>query len=118
MQVKTAVFFSLALAHDLLDTPIPLDLIDRIRPNAWKQRLMVMWLKKVGLFEPDSKKWGRLGYIIFVALLYDDLKGLCRGLFPSVASINDYYSNNSRLMIPVLYIRRLMGLIFQHTLVK
>ena len=118
LQVKTAVFFSLALASDLLGTPIPIDLMERIRPNVLKERLMVRWLEKVGLFEPEAKKWGRLGYIIFVALLYDDLKGLFKGVFPSVTSINDYYSNENRLLIPALYIRRLAGLIFQHTLVK
>ena len=118
LQVKTAVFFSLAFAHDLLDTPIPSDLIDRIRPNAWKQRLMIRSLKKVGLFEPEAKKWRRLGYIIFVSLLYDDVKGFIKGVFPSVTSINDYYSNRNKLLIPVLYLRRITRLIFQHTLVK
>ena len=118
LQVKTAVFFSLAFAHDFLGTPIPLELIDRIRPVTWKQRLMVYWLKQVGLFNPDDKKWTRLGYIIFVALLYDDTKGLFKSIFPSVTSINDYYSNEKKLVIPFLYIRRIIGLIVQHTLVK
>ncbi len=117
-QVKTAVFFSLALAHDLLGTPIPLDLMDRIKPVAWKQRLMVRWLMRVGLFDPDGKKWGRLGYIVFVALLYDDTKGLLRGIFPKVSSINDYYSNKSKALIPLLYIRRIIEIIMRRTLAK
>ena len=118
LQVKTAVFFSLAFARDLLGTPIPLDLIDRIRPVTWKKRLMVNWLKQVGLFDPEDKKWSRLGYIVFLALLYDDLKGLFRSIFPSVTWVNDYYSNEKMLLIPFLYIRRIIGLIIQHTLVK
>ncbi|MDC3234754.1 nucleotidyltransferase family protein, partial [Candidatus Puniceispirillum sp.] len=118
LQVKTAVFFSLAFAHDLLGTPIPLDLLNRIRPFAWKQRLMVRWLKRVGLFDPEDKKWGQLGYIVFVALIYDDIAGLLKGVFPSVTSINNYYSNENKLLTPFLYIRRIIGLIMQHTLVK
>ena len=60
-----------------------------------KQHLMVKWVKHVGLFDPDpgDKKWDKLGYIIFLALLYDDIKRLFKGIFPSVTSINDYYSN-------------------------
>ena len=118
LQVKTASFLSLAFAHDLLGTPIPLDVLDRIRPIAWKQHLMVKWLKYVGLFDPDKKKWGKLGYIIFVALLYDDIKGLFKGIFPPVTSINDYYSNKNKLWIPFLYLRRIIKLIFKRTLVK
>ena len=75
---KTATFFSLAFASELLGTPIPLDVLDRIRSKAWKQHLMVKWLKYVGLFDPDNKKWGKVGYMIFVALLYDDIKGLLK----------------------------------------
>lgn len=56
---------------------------------------MVKWLKHFGLFDPDpgDKKWGKLSYIIFLALLYDDIKGLFKGTFPSVTSINHYYSD-------------------------
>ena len=43
---------------------------------------MVKWLNYVGLFDPDNKKWGKVGYMIFVALLYDDIKGLFKGIFP------------------------------------
>lgn len=118
LQVKTATFFSLAFAYDLLGTPIPLDVLDRIRPIAWKQHLMVKWLKHVGLFDPDNKKWGKVGYMIFVALLYDDIKGLFKGIFPPVTSINDYYSNKKKLWIPFLYLRRIIKLIFKRTLVK
>jgi hypothetical protein len=118
LQVKTAVFFSLAFAHDLLGTPVPLDLLNRIRPVTWKRCLMVKWLKQVGLFNPEDKKWSRLGYIVFVALLYDDTKGLFKSIFPSITSINDYYSNENKLLIPFLYIRRIISFIIQHSLVK
>ena len=65
LQVKTAVYLSLAFAHDLLATPVPLEVLDRLKPSVWKLRLMVRWLERVGLFDPDGKKWGRVGFIIF-----------------------------------------------------
>ena len=118
LQVKTAVFFSLALAHDFLDTPIPLDVINRIKPSGWKVRLMVKWLLKVGLFDPDSKKWGRVGYVVFVSLLYDDLKGFVGGVVPPIKWMKERYGVTNSWDLPVFYIRRLVGLVLKRTLVK
>ena len=50
LQVKTAVYLSLALANDLLRTPIPTHVLENIAPPQWKVRLMVHWLLRVGLF--------------------------------------------------------------------
>lgn len=117
LQVKTAVFLSLALAHDLLGTPIPAEVLDQIKPSGWKVRLMVGWLQRVGLFDPDGKKWGRVGYIIFVSLLYDDVKGVVSGVVPSVKWMREKYGENKRSVF-LYYIKRLVDLLFKRTLVK
>ena len=118
LQVKTAVFFSLALAHDLLSTPIPQKVLNDIRPNQWKVRLMTYWLQKVGLFDPDGKKWGRVGYVLFVSLLYDDFGGLLRGVFPSREHMLEHYGTNNMLVLPLLYFHRLFNLLWKRVLGK
>ena len=59
LQVKTPVFFSLALASDLLKTPIPEGVLSQLKPSGWKIWLISKWLQKVGLFDPDGKKFAK-----------------------------------------------------------
>ena len=118
LQVKTAVFFSLALAHDLLETPIPHEVLERLHPARWKVWLITTWLQKVGLFDPDGKKWGRVGYIVFVALLYDSFGGLARGVFPERTWMRARYGSDHTLLLPLLYLHRLFDLLWKRTLNK
>jgi hypothetical protein len=76
LEVKTAVYFSLACARDLLGTPIPADVLAALAPPAWKRDLVMRWLRRADFFEPDAKKFSRPGMMAFHALLYDDAAGL------------------------------------------
>ena len=118
LQVKTVVYFSLALAQDLLKTPIPQSVLESLRPSHWKVWLISHWLQKVGLFDPDGKKWGRIGYIIFVSLLYDDVKGFVRAMFPSVEWMKEKYGEKKYWLYPYFYVKRLVDLLLKRTLVK
>ena len=118
LEVKTATFFSLALARDLVGTPVPSYVLTKLRPNSINIWLILSALLRVGLFEPNDRKWGKLGYIGFVCLLYDDLGGLVRGIFPSVKDIQEYYQEDRPIFIPWLYLRRILALIFRRTLVR
>jgi hypothetical protein len=118
LQVKTAVFFSLAFARELLGTPIPLEVLERIKPATWKVRLMSAWLQRVGLFDPDGKKWGRIGYIVFVSLLYDDLQGLVKGVFPSVEWMKEKYNVKKSYLLPFYYLHRLLDILLKRILVE
>jgi len=111
LHVKTAVYFSLALAHDLLCTPIPHYVLDKLHPSNWKVVLIKRWLEKVGLFDPDGKKWSKLGYIVFVSLLYDSLGGFFRGVIPDKRWMFDHYETKNSFMLPLLYLHRLFGLL-------
>lgn len=116
MELKTAVFFSLALAHELIRTPIPKSVLIELSPSRWKKLLITKWLLKVGLFNPDSKKWGRVGYILFVIFLYDDFTCFWKSLFPSKQSMREKYGYQSS--IPVLHFKRILDLIKNRVLVK
>lgn len=118
LQVKTAVFFSLALARDLLHTPIPDEVIECIAPGRWKIRLMTRWLQQVGLFDPDGRKWGRAGYVLFVALLYDDLDGLWHSAFPDSKTMIERYGIKNNRQFLFLYFKRIVNMLFKRTLVR
>jgi hypothetical protein len=75
-------------------------------------------LQKVGLFDPDGKKWGRIGYIIFASLLYDDVKGFLRVLVPSAKWMKKKYGIENPWFLPLFYLRRLADLALRRNLVK
>ena len=112
LQVKTPVYFSLAIPKELFETPIPDWVLVRLRPPVWKEKLIVAWLNRVGLFNPQEKKFGRVGYIVFTSLLYDDLSGLLRGIFPDKAWMRQHYGCRSDWLLPYYHARRLFDLAF------
>ncbi len=118
LEVKTAVFFSLVLASDLLDTPVPNHVILQLSPSKWKVGVISRWLQNVGLFDPDGKKWSRIGYIIFVSLLYDSFFGLARGVIPDSTWMKQRYGFNSSLLLPFYYVYRITDLVWKRTLSK
>jgi hypothetical protein len=81
LSVKTAVYFSLAMAQALLDTPIPPSVLEALRPPAWKVEAITRWLARVDVFEPDQHKFRRPDMMAFTALLYDDAPGLAASVF-------------------------------------
>lgn len=113
LKTKTAVFMSLAMAKTLLKTPVPQKVLEDLSPRRWKVRLMNRWLEKVGIFDPDGKKWGRLGYIVFVSLLYDDFSDFMKGIIPSPKQMKEQYEFNSSLALPYYYAKRILGLVFR-----
>lgn len=110
LQVKTPVYFSLAIPAALFGTPIPPAVLAQLRPPAWKERLLTRQIRRAGLFDPEQRKFGKLGYILFTALLYDDLAGLARGIFPDPAFMRERYGLRHNALLPLAYARRLADL--------
>jgi hypothetical protein len=118
LNVKTAVFFSLFLASELLRSPVPKYILDDFKPSKLKVILISKWLQKIGLFDPDGKKWNKLGYIIFVSLLYDSFGGLLRGIFPDINWMKSRYNIKNSLLLPYFYVYRVINLLLKRTLNK
>lgn len=112
-KVKTSVFFSLAIPKILFKTPIPDHVLECLKPPQWKVQLITKWLQKAGLFNPDEKKFGRIGYIIFTILLYDHFKDFLRGIFPDQAWMREKYGVSGKIGLFVSYFRRIMDLTFR-----
>lgn len=114
-QVCTAVYFSLALANELLETPIPRSVLASLRPASWKEARIRRWLGEVGLFFPDQPKFSSLRFLAFNALLYDDAIGLARAIFPRVSWMRQRY-HCSTAAVPWYYLRRLSDLVCRRSL--
>lgn len=113
LEVKTPVYFSLVIPKALFDTPIRDEVLYRLRPPAWKEQLISGWLERVGLFNPDERKFSNLGFILFTALLSDDPRGLWRAMFPDSTWMRQRYGFQSDLLLPFYHARRLADLAFR-----
>jgi len=116
LQVKTLVYFSLAIPRALFNTPVPDEVLDRLRPPVWKGQLITRWLGRVGLFNPDERKFSNPGFIFFTAFLYDNLRGLWRTIFPAGTWMRQRYGFQSGLLLPAYHARRLVDLTLRRTL--
>ena len=117
LKVKTAVHLSLYLANTLLRTPVPQAVLDATAPSKLKKTVLIKWLLKVGLFYPNEKKWSRLGYIAFVALLYDDFFGLMNGIFPPLTYIKIAAAKEKKSVLRFYY-DRIIDLVKNRVIVR
>lgn len=113
LRIKTAVYVSLSMAHDLLGTNVPSHVLGSIKPNALKIKIIQTWLMRVGIFEPDAHKWTKVGYIVFVSLLYDTWRDFFSGIFPSSVDMKSQYGYSNALLTPYYYGKRLLNMIFK-----
>jgi hypothetical protein len=94
--------FKLAMAKTLLGTPVPDHVLNKIKPNNLKVKLMQTWLEKVSVFEPDEAKWSKLKDTIFVSLLYD--------FFQNSKAMKEYYEFSNDFFLPYYHAKRIAGL--------
>lgn len=113
LRTKTAVYISLGMAKGLLGTPVPECVLDRIKPHAYKVWLMQKWIESVGVFEPDEAKWSKLGYILFVSLLFDSLSDFFSGVLPPPKEIKAHYKLTHNVLLPFYYVKRIGHLLFK-----
>lgn len=110
LRIKTACYLSLAIPHDLMGTPIPQDVLSTLEPAPWKRRMLTHRIVRAGLFGAEEKKFGRVSYIMFNALLFDEVSDLWRGLFPNKAWMRERYGVHGPVGLAYHYARRLIDL--------
>ncbi len=113
LKTKTAVYMSLAMAKTLLGTPVPDEVLIKIQPNMFKVKIMQGWLEKVGIFEPDAPKWSKLGYIIFVSMLYDTFGDFFAGVLPDSRNMKEQYAFSSNFLLPFYHAKRIAQLLLK-----
>ena len=112
-KVKVPVYFSLLIPKVLFNTPIPETVLKEIMPAPLRRHILSRWIQRIGLFNPDDNKFGKIGFIFWNAMLYDNLWGLIRAVFPSSNWIKDRYSFEKNRYLPYYYVKRLYELVFQ-----
>jgi len=111
LQVKTAVYFSLAIPGLIFNTPIPEEVLKRLKPSPWKRELMMRWIARAGLFNPGERKFGRAGFVAFTSLMYDDFGGFWRGIFPDGKWMRERYGFEKNWLLPYYHARRVVNLV-------
>lgn len=115
-QVSTPVYFSLLLPYILFETPIPENILEQLAPSTWKRKLILSWLQRAGIFNPDGRKFSNPTFMIFHALLYEDIGGVLRALLPTAEWMKDRYGFEQDYLLPYYHIRRVLDLVFRRVL--
>lgn len=113
LKVKTPTYLSLIMAAKLIGTPIPEHVLDELAPNSLKVKIILSWIERVGVFYPDDKKWGRLSFVVFVALLFDTPAQLVEGLFPTTTRLKRKYGFQSTFLTPYFFGRYVFELLLK-----
>ena len=113
LRLKTAVYFSLFFAKDLLNTPIPDFVFDKLNPSWYRKKIIFYFIKKADIYNQKKKKFSKVGYIVFNMSLYDTFMQNLNSIFPSYDSIKIKYPIRNRFQLPYFYLIRIKDLIFK-----
>lgn len=113
LKLKTAVYFSLFFAKDLLGTPIPNEVLNKLRPIWYREMIIGYYIKKAGIYNQEIKKFTKLGYIVFNLSLYDTFGENLKAIFPPFDSLKIKYPITKKYQLPYFYILRLKDLIYK-----
>ena len=113
MHVKTPVYFSLLIPRAVLDTPIPDDVLESLKPGKNQFNFVFNSICKAGLFHPMRSKFSRPRYLAFAAALFDSPHDCFKSAFPSAKYMREHYQLSSSVQLPGAYIKRFANLIFR-----
>lgn len=113
LQLKTAVYFSLYYASQLLETPIPEKVFKSLEPVWFRKKIIGHYVRQAGIFNQKEKKFSRLGYIIFNLALYDSMGENLKSIFPPKETMKLRYPSCSTINLPYFWSLRLMNLLFK-----
>lgn len=110
---RTAVYFSLYFAKEILGTKVPEEVLECLKPNACKRKRIMKMLLKANLMHPHDQKFSKLGFLRFQTSLYDSFGDFLAVLFPPVAQLRAKYGFKSGLKVPyywLLYVLDMVGI--------
>jgi len=113
LQLKTAVYFSLFFAKELVQTPIPNFVFKELNPVWYRKKIIIHYIKKAGLYNQKKKKFTRIGYILFNLSLYDTLGENFKAIFPPYDSLKIKYPIKNKWQLPYYYVLRVKDLVFK-----
>ena len=110
---RTAVYFSLYFAKEILGTKIPDEVLAVLKPRECKRKRIMKMLLKANLMHPHDVKFSKLGFLRFQTSLYDSFGDFLAVLFPPVAQLRAKYGFKSGLKVPyywMLYVLDMIGI--------
>lgn len=113
LKLKTAVYFSLFFAKELLSTPVPKEVLKKLRPTWYREKIIKYYIKRAGIYNQKNKKFTRIGYIIFNLALYDTIGENLKAIFPPFNSIKIKYPIKNKWQLPYFYLLRLKDLLLK-----
>ena len=113
LELKTAVYFSLFFAKELLDTPIPKTVLINLNPVWFRRKAIHYFITKAGIYNQKRKKFTRIGYILFNLSLYDSLGENFKAIFPPFDSLKIKYPITRKSHLPYYYVLRIKDLLFK-----
>ena len=113
LEIKTAVYFSLYFASQLIKTPIPDFVFSSLKPSWYREKMILRFINKAGIYNQNKKKFSKIGYIVFNLALYDSIGQNIKAIFPSYNSIKIKYPIKNKLQLPYFYFIRIKDLIFK-----
>lgn len=113
MKLKTAVYYSLIIPRDILETPIPVKVIQQLRPGFVQRMNIERLLNKAGLFNQNKKKFSKVGYIIFNMSLYDSLGEVLTAIFPPSKVMKKRYEFSTNILLPYYHFKRIISLVLK-----
>ena len=106
LKIKTAVYFSLYFASQLIKTPIPDFILSSLKPSWLRKKMILRFINKAGIYNQNKKKFSKIGYIVFNLALYDSIGQNIKAIFPSYNSIKIKYPIKNKLQLPYFYFLR------------
>jgi len=113
LKLKTAVYFSLYYAKELLNSPIPDNVLSRLNPFWFRKSAIKYYINKAGIYNQEKIKFSRLGYILFNLSLYDSLGEILKAIFPPLDSLKIKYPITKKSQLPYFYTLRIKDLLFK-----
>lgn len=113
LKLKTAVYFSLYYAKELLNSPIPDSVLSKLNPFWIRKSAIKYYIYKAGIYNQQKKKFSRLGYILFNLSLYDSLGEILKAIFPPLDSLKIKYPITKKSQLPYFYTLRIKDLLFK-----
>lgn len=110
---RTAVYFSLYFAKEILGTKIPDEVLEKLKPCAHKRKKIMKMLLKANLMHPHDKKFSKLGFLRFQTSLYDSFGDFLAVLFPPMEQLRAKYGFKSAIKAPyywLFYVLDMVGI--------
>lgn len=110
---RTAVYFSLYFAKEILGTKVPDEVLEVLKPSEFKRKRIMNMLLKANLMHPHGRKFSKLGFLRFQTSLYDTFGDFLAVLFPPMEQLRAKYGFKSTIKAPyywLFYVLDMVGI--------